>query len=293
MKWIITKKFKEQTIREYLRNEQLFSRRLLKSVVNDDGLIVLNGRSVRLNHHLVEGDELIVKLPEETKGLNMEPEEIYLDIIYEDDFLMVINKPAKMATIPSYHHPDGTLANGILAYYEKKRIPYTVHIVTRLDRDTSGLVLIAKNSYSHSLLSNSQKKQTIYRSYYAIVTGELMPIEGVIDKNIGRKEGSIIERQVVSSGQTAITYYKTMKVIEDYSLLAVQLKTGRTHQIRVHLAHMGHPLVGDDLYGKATEDITRQALHCHELRFQHPFTKKWITCHAALPEDMKKIISFK
>lgn len=290
MKWIITKKNMKQTIRDFLKSEQQFSRRLLKSIVSAEDLVTLNGSSVRLNKPLAEGDELRVTFPEETIGLNMKPEEINLDIVYEDDVLMIVNKPAKMATIPSFHHPNGTLANGILSHYKKNKIPYTVHIVTRLDRDTSGLVLIAKNSYIHSLLSNSQQKHNISRKYYAIVTGIPVPTEGIIDKNIGRKEGSIIEREVKNTGKIAITYYETEKKISDYSLLDIQLKTGRTHQIRVHLAYIGHPLLGDDLYGRATVDISRQALHCHKISFQHPITNNWINCDSTLPNDMKKIL---
>jgi len=177
-----------------------------------------------------------------------------------------------------------------LGYYESNKIPYTVHVVTRLDRDTSGLLLVAKHRYSHSLLAKAQKLGKIKRTYKAIVEGNLEKVQGTIDLPIGRKQGSIIEREVNESGKRAITKYKTIKKFSSHSFIEVELETGRTHQIRVHFSHIGHPLVGDDLYGGNRMNIDRQALHCYKLRFEHPFTKETIELESKLPADMKNLI---
>lgn len=221
----------------------------------------------------------------------MTPEEIPLNIVYEDNEILIINKEPNMVTSPSPYYPSGTVAHGILHYYEQNQIDHTVHIVTRLDRNTSGLLLIAKNRYIHSLLSNAVASGEIKRAYKAIVAGKLASKEGVINARIGRKEGSIIERAVVDSGKTAITYYRVEQELDDYSLVNVELATGRTHQIRVHFSHIGHPLLGDTLYGGDTKHIDRQALHCYEVRLKHPITKDEIVKQIPLPDDLKKLIA--
>ncbi|WP_047985911.1 RluA family pseudouridine synthase [Ornithinibacillus californiensis] len=291
MEWIIQKESEGLFLRDFLRNEQGFSRRILKSLIYDGGKILVNEKIVRLSYILKAGDIVAVEFAEELKGTYMQAEEIPIDIVYEDDSLVVINKQAGIATIPSHHHQGGTIANGVLWHYQKYNIPYTVHVVTRLDRDTSGLLLIAKHRYSHSLLSASQQQGKVKRKYYAIIEGTINPKQGIIDANIGRKEDSIIERMVREDGQRAITHYEMLKETSSYSLLAVQLETGRTHQIRVHFSHLGHPLVGDDLYCGKKDVIQRHALHCYSLTFEHPKTKEEMTLHAPLPEDMKKILS--
>lgn len=290
MEWKIKQQYSGQSIRDFLRKEQLFSRRILKSIIYEGGQITLNGRQVKVNATVSIGDVLAVRFPAEKKGAHMKLEEFPLDIVYEDDNLLVINKPAGMATIPSYHHPSGTLANGILSYYEKLALPYTIHIVTRLDRDTSGLVLVAKHRYSHSLLSSLQRKGEINRNYQAVVTGLLSPEQGMINKRIGRKEDSIIERMVREDGQVAITHYKTLKKTASHTLVDVRLETGRTHQIRVHFSSIGYPLAGDDLYGGIKKMIGRQALHCTCISFRHPFTHEKMTFISSIPKDMAKLI---
>jgi 23S rRNA pseudouridine1911/1915/1917 synthase len=291
MEWIIQKESDGILLRDFLRKEQGFSRRILKSLIYDGGKLLVNEETARLSYILKAGDVVAVVFAEELKGTYMQAEEIPIDIVYEDDSLVVINKQAGVASIPSHHHKGGTIANGVLWHYEKNNIPYTVHVVTRLDRDTSGLLLIAKHRYSHSLLSVSQQQGKVKRKYYAIIEGTINPKQGIIDANIGRKEDSIIERMVREDGQRAITNYEVLKETSSHSLLAVQLETGRTHQIRVHFSHLGYPLVGDDLYGGKKDVIQRHALHCYSLTFEHPKTKEEMTLHAPLPEDMKKILS--
>ena len=288
MRWKIEKQYEGLKIRDYLRKVHGLSRRILISVKNE-GKIIVNGSEVLVNTPVKEGDLLEISFPKEQVATYMKAENMPLNIVYEDDTLLVIEKVAGMATIPSRNHPSGTVANGVLAYYALKEIPFTIHVVTRLDRDTSGLVLIAKHRYSHSLLSKSQKLGKVKRIYRAIVEGNLEQERGIIDLPIGRKENSIIERQVSESGKRAITNYKTIKHYPSHTFVEIDLETGRTHQIRVHFSHIGHPLAGDDLYGGSKMNIKRQALHCYKLRFEHPFTKEIIELESKLPADMEKL----
>ncbi|GGA74128.1 RluA family pseudouridine synthase [Ornithinibacillus halotolerans] len=290
MKWTIQEVHTGMILRDYLRNEQGFSRRILKSLIYDGGKICVNDKEENLRYVLQTGDTISLEFPLEIKGNHMKAENVPIEIVYEDNDVLVINKQAGVATIPSLHHPSGTIANGVLYHYEQHHIPYTIHVVTRLDRDTSGLLLIAKHRYSHSILSKAQKAGQVKRTYYAVIQGVLANLKGTIDENIGRKEDSIVERMVRSDGQRAITHYEVMKDNSIHSLVKVQLETGRTHQIRVHFSYIGHPLAGDDLYGGKKDVIYRQALHCYQLEFEHPLTKKRLVFASRLPEDMKKIL---
>lgn len=290
MQWVIEEKQSGMTIHSFLRLEKQFSRRILKAVKFDGGKITVNGTEKTVRYVLNTGDYLQVQLPKEERG-TIKAVDLPLDIVYEDDAILIINKQPGIATIPSFNHPKKTITNGVLAYYERNNIPYTVHIVTRLDRDTSGLLLIAKHRYSHSLLAKAQQEGAVQRYYTAIVEGKFCKKKGKIDANIGRKEGSIIERKVRADGQYAITNYKVMKEMKNMSLVEINLETGRTHQIRVHMAWLGHPLVGDDLYGACAQLMRRQALHCSKLVFPHPITKKQVEIELPLPTDMEKLTS--
>ncbi|RDW15977.1 RluA family pseudouridine synthase [Oceanobacillus chungangensis] len=289
MNWAIKKEHHGMIIRDFLQKNHGFSRRMLTTLKKDKRILV-NGAPQTVRFCLSEGDYLEVIFPRETIGENMVREKMELAIVYEDDAVIVLNKPAGIATIPSQNHPTGTIANGVLAYYEENNIPHTIHVVTRLDRDTSGLLLIAKDRYSHSLLATTQKQRAIKRKYQAIVKGHLEPMSGTIDASIDRKEGSIIERAVIETGKRAITHYKVIKEYADTSLVEIELETGRTHQIRVHFSHINHSLLGDDLYGGSIERIERQALHCIEISFEHPFTKEIISLKSSLSEDMLDLI---
>jgi 23S rRNA pseudouridine1911/1915/1917 synthase len=186
--------------------------------------------------------------------------------------------------------PDRSLAQAVLYYYEEHQISSTIHVVNRLDRDTSGLVLIAKHRYAHDLLSKQQKQKTMKRTYLAFVHGIVEKEKAVINRPIGRKEGSIIEREVREDGKTAVTHYEVIEQWEQYALLALSLETGRTHQIRVHMASINHSLLGDNLYGGTHELIGRQALHSHTLTFYHPFLEGIVTFKALPPEDMEQLM---
>lgn len=286
VRWEIGEHIDGLLIRDFLIEHASLSNRLIKKLKAHDGGILVDGVERTVRHILRCGEQLELVFPPEQISPSLEPVEMPLDIVYEDDFLLVVNKPAGMPVIPSQLHPTGTLANGILHYYLIKEIPYTIHVVTRLDKDTSGLVLIAKHDYSHSLFSNLQRKKEVRRKYIAIVEGILEEKKATIDLPIARRDDSIIERIVDKLGKEAVTYYQVLDESTDLSVVEVELETGRTHQIRVHFSHLGHPLVGDDLYGGRTDLLQRQGLHCSELHFIHPFTRESLSFKAPLPEDL-------
>lgn len=290
MEWKVTKEFEGMSIKDYLQQVHSFSRRILKSIKFDGGEIYVNDIKQTTRYRLNEGDILTVHFPPETIGPQMEPIQMPLTIQYEDEDILILDKPANVATIPSRQHPSNTIANGVLGYYKKQNLPYTVHIVTRLDKNTSGLILIAKHRYSHSILDKAIKEGKIKRKYSAIVYGHLKNCTGTIDAPIGRKADSIIEREVRKDGQEAVTHYNVMQQFPNYAFVEASLQTGRTHQIRVHFAYIGHPLIGDDLYGEKTDVIERQALHASHICFNHPFNGKQIAIESNIPQDMKRLL---
>ncbi|MFC2949910.1 RluA family pseudouridine synthase [Virgibacillus sediminis] len=291
MRWQIDEQYSGLVIRDYLQKVHGFSRSILKAVKFDGGEITVNGRRQTVRFVLSAGDELEISLPREVVGENLQPIEMDIAIIYEDEDIIVVDKPAGTPVMPSVNHPKYSIANGLLAYYQKNDIPYTIHVVTRLDRDTSGLMLIAKHRLSHSLLAVSQKTGKVHRRYCAVVEGLLERKEGTIDLPIDRKKGSIIERTVAPEGKRAVTHYRLLSSHEQHSLAEVKLETGRTHQIRVHFAHLGHPLAGDDLYGGSTGLIGRQALHCHQLVFNHPLTQEELSFTSMIPEEIAMLVN--
>lgn len=278
-------------IREYLQKIHSFSRRIIIALKFDGGQILVNGFPRTVRYCLATGDLLAIVFPSEKIAENLIPEDISLDIIYEDPDIIIINKEAGMATMPSMNHRSGTVANGLLAHYQKNDINYTIHVVTRLDRDTSGLMLIAKHRYSHSLLAESQLNGKLKREYKALVDGHPKNKQGTINAKIARKKGSIIERTVSDLGKEAITHYKVIAEYNNHSLVQVELETGRTHQIRVHFSNIGHPLLGDDLYGSNHNALKRHALHCDCLTFEHPLLNKEISFQVSIPVDMKNLIT--
>lgn len=290
--WDIEEKDAGKIVREFLK-EQNISRTALSDIKFQGGGIYVNGQFATVRHVLNPGERLEVYFPPEKRSPDMLPEQIDLDVLYEDEYLLVVNKPPFMSTIPSREHPHGTLANALLHHYDRQNLQTTVHVVTRLDRDTSGLVLIAKHRHIHHLLSEEQKRGRVKRRYAAICHGHLLDDSGTIDAPIGRKWNSIIEREVREDGQRAVTHFKVLKKFADYTYVSLELETGRTHQIRVHLSHLGHPLVGDDLYGGKREALGRQALHSKELSFFHPIFRKDYCFEAELPKDMREFIEIK
>ena len=211
------------------------------------------------------------------------PADLPLDIIYEDEDVLALNKPAAMPVHESRNHRGDTLSNAVANYMKGKR-DSAFRAVFRLDRDTSGIVLTAKNELAAAKLAGKIKKD-----YYAVVCGEIAG-KGTIDAPIRRLGDSIIKRGVFEDGDSAITHYESIKTNGKYTLLKINLETGRTHQIRVHFSNIGHPLAGDDIYGGSRADIARQALHCKAICFTHPVKGKKITLECDFPPDMEKLI---
>ncbi|MFT8322348.1 MAG: RluA family pseudouridine synthase [Bacillus sp. (in: firmicutes)] len=289
LKWSIDKKEAGSNIKDFLKKKEI-SKAALTAIKFNGGKISVNEKEENVRYILQNNDRLTVMFPKEDPSEGLISEKIPFPIVYEDEFLLVVNKKDGMSSIPSREHPTGSLANALVGYYQEKGIEATVHIVTRLDKDTSGLVLIAKHRHIHHLLSKQQKEGTVKRTYRAFAEGKLPLAEGVIEKPIGRREDSIIEREVRSDGQYARTRYKVCHYYSTFTFVELQLDTGRTHQIRVHLSDLGYPLVGDDLYGGGRKRLKRQALHCANLVFNHPITLQPLSFSSSLPEDMNELI---
>ncbi|MET1248078.1 RluA family pseudouridine synthase [Sporolactobacillus sp. STCC-11] len=279
-------------MRDYLKKEVRVSRRALSAIKYKGGKLLVDGQERSVRHVLQEGEVLTIVFPPETPSDFLSDEAMPLDIVYEDEVVLIVNKPSGIPVIPSHQYPSGTLANGLLRYFKEQNLASTVHIINRLDRNTSGLMLVAKHRFSHERFFKMQKKKEIHRRYLACVEGSIEQGSGIIDAPIGRREGSAIERQVDwQNGRRSITHYKVLRRSKDWTLVAVRLQTGRTHQIRVHFASIGHPLLGDDLYGGTMNLIDRQALHSFEVSFTHPFTGASIHLHKQCPDDMLQLIS--
>ncbi|MDR7000786.1 RluA family pseudouridine synthase [Neobacillus niacini] len=289
LKWVIEKKDADRQLKDFLKDKEI-SRTALTDIKFKGGKILVNHEEVNVRYKLKTEDVLAVIFPKENSSEGVIGEDLPLDILFEDEYLLIVRKPAGMSTIPSREHPKGSLANALVGYYRQIELDATAHIVTRLDRDTSGIVLIAKHRHVHHLFSKDQQRGRVKRTYEAFAGGTMVEDEGTIEKPIGRKEDSIIEREVRSDGQYACTHYKVMERHKVFTHVELQLETGRTHQIRVHLSSIGHPLLGDDLYGGETTLLKRQALHCKKIIFFHPFTKQEMTFTAKLPEDMQEIL---
>ncbi len=276
-------------IREFLRTKGI-SKAALTDIKFKGGSITVDESTVNVRHRLQKGETLRIVFPPEERSEGMPSENIPLDVVYEDEYVVVLNKEPYMSTIPSREHPHGTVANALLYHYDQQLLQSTVHVVTRLDRDTSGLMLIAKNRFMHHLLSEQQKEKKIRRTYEALVHGIVEQHNGTIDAPIARKADSIIERTVHEDGQRAVTHFRVLERFQHISRVELELETGRTHQIRVHMAHLGHPLLGDDLYGGERGQMDRQALHSKALRFYHPVLERELMFTAALPSDMKEVL---
>ena len=266
------------------------SKRTLASVKYGGGQILVNGAEVTVRHALEKGDAVTVIFPNEEHGKGLAAEDGQLDIVYEDEALLIVEKPPLQNTIPSREHPFGSLANIVAKHFNDHGIPSTLHIATRLDRDTSGLVCIAKNRHIHHMISMQQQEKKMKRRYEALVHGHVDKDEFTITAPIGRKNTSIIEREVREDGQFAETEVRVLQRLDGYSRITLQLNTGRTHQIRVHLTHIGHPLLGDDLYGGKRDLLDRQALHCMELELFHPVSGNKLFFSSSLNRDMQSLI---
>lgn len=285
--WTITASDVPDSIKGFLQGKQ-FSRRSLANL-RSGGLVLIDGVQVELSHWLKAGEHLVIELPEVVSD-SMQPVISPLDICYEDEYLLVVNKPAGLLTIPSRAENNDSLAQRVLGYYQEIALKSTIHILTRLDKDTSGLVLIAKDRHTQYLLGNAKT----VRLYYAIVSGALERGAFTIEQPIRKCTDSIIKREVHQEGQFARTYVKVLRSNCRYSLVELRLDTGRTHQIRVHMASVGHPLVGDSLYGgEAVFDDDAQMLHAGELRFSHPYTQDMVVVTVEYPQKFADVLAEK
>ena len=274
------------TILDFLKREG-FSRHILSSMKNVPNTIILNGVRGFGRSVLKPGDHLMVTVPETESGKNIIRTEMELSILYEDEDILVINKPAGMPVHPSAGNYENTLANGIAWYFAEKGEDFVYRCINRLDRDTTGALILAKNPLSAAILSVQMKKRQIRRTYLALVDG-VPDVSGTIDAPIARMEGSVITREVnYLTGETAITHYERLATGTRYSLMELHLETGRTHQIRVHMKYIGHPLPGDYLYNQDYSRIQRQPLHSFQLEFIHPVTNKPMLFTAPVPDDFR------
>lgn len=277
-----------KTIQDILQNKLCLSRIFIRALKKHQG-ILKNDIPTFTNQRVVPGDIIHIRWLYQHQAI--EPAPLPLSIIYEDTDLLVIDKQWGILSHPAKTCPEPTIANAALYHWQATGSCANFHPVTRLDRNTSGLMLIAKHKWAHQQLNEQSIRRRIHKEYMAIVHGHVTPSSGTINVPIARLPGSIIMRRVAGDGQNAVTHFQVSAHLKNASLLTLVLETGRTHQIRVHLAHIGHPIIGDSLYGENSGCISRQALHAAKLSFFHPRTKEQLNLHAPVPDDMQQLIS--
>ena len=287
LKYEIKENNQSQSIHQILINELSLSTRLLSKLIKN--------QKIRVNQNICDtrnlansGDVIEIDFATPENSSNIVPTKMKLDIIYEDDWFVVINKPAGIPIHPSRLHYTDSLSNGIKFYFDSIGLAKKIRPVNRLDLGTSGLVIFAKCEYIQECFARQMANKTFQKEYLCFVNGILEQKIGTIDLPIARKKDSIIERCIdKNNGQPSVTHYEVMKEFSNYSLVKCKLETGRTHQIRVHMAAIGHPLLGDTLYGTESSLINRQALHSYRISCIHPITKNRLVFEIDLPIDMK------
>lgn len=276
------------TLKEILLDKLNFSVRSLSKMKREKSVLV-NGEFKKLSSNIVKGDLIEVRIDEDMA--NFEPQDLNLNIIYDDFDIIMVNKPPFMVVHPTKSHFDKTIANGVTDYIIKKNEKVKVRFVNRLDMNTSGLVIVAKNAYAHHVLSKDMSGDKVIKRYITVVNGVVENDEGTINQPIYRPTEDSIKRVVDERGQASVTHYKVLERLNNATVLEVKLETGRTHQIRVHMNFIGHGIIGDELYGYVNEDlINRQALHAYSLEFMQPRTKEILEFKADIPSDMKDLI---
>ena len=284
LKYIVEKEF---NIRQVLREKFGVSARLLTKLKKNKQIFLNGNNNIFLDKQVMSGDIIEFSLDFDEDNSNIFPSEMDLNILYEDDCLIIVNKPAHMPVHPSLNHYTDSLSNGLKFYFDKINLKRKIRPVNRLDKDTSGIVIFAKNEYVQDRIRITSK------IYLAILTGHLEG-SGIINKPIARKDKSIIERCIDENGEKAITEYSVIKNFkienEEFSLVKCILHTGRTHQIRVHMSSINHPIIGDSLYGMESKYIDRQALHAYKIKFIQKIKKKEIEVTAPIPDDIKDVL---
>lgn len=283
-----------RTVKQILKNRLGLSERLIKKL-KYDRKITLNHAPVHINTHVAEGDVIEAVLHVEEESENVIPEEMELDILFEDESLIALNKPPHMAIHPSCSHPSGTLANGLMHYFLSRGEKSKIRPVSRLDRDTSGIVMFAKNPFVQQQLIQQMKQKLFDKEYIGIVSGHMDKAAGTIDLPIDRMPGSIMLRHVSPFGVPAVTHFEVLETLRHADLLKFKLETGRTHQIRVHCQAIGHPLAGDTFYFNEdslslSSHIGRQALHSRRNSFIHPLTGEKLELNAPVPSDITQLL---
>lgn len=276
-----------QKVSQILKNYLKFSRGEIRRLKRCAGLRV-NDQTVRLNSLVKAGDLIRVNFQDDDQPVI--PQEMALNILFEDEHILVVNKPFNMLVHPLSYHVLNTLANGVIYHWQQQGHNSKFRAVSRLDKDTSGVILIAKSSYICHQLYEQMKNGSCRREYLAVVHDRITMDSGIIDSPIGRPYDDSLIFGVTSQGKAAITHYTVIQRFASGSLVKMRLETGRTHQIRVHMKHLGHPIMGDDLYGGSLDLIHRQALHSWHLEFNHPVTKEHLQLEAPLPADMTSLI---
>jgi 23S rRNA pseudouridine1911/1915/1917 synthase len=277
-------------IDKYLSDVLEESRNTIQSLIKK-GLVLANNQIVKPNYKVKTGDVIEVH-PFEEEPLKIEPEAVQFDIVYEDEFVAVIDKPTGLVVHPAPGHPNGTLVNGLLYFiddFEYIKGEYRPGIVHRIDKDTSGLLIVAKNNESLAFLSDQIKDHKTHRSYVALVEGVIAHTKGKIDAPIGRHKSQRQNMAVSASGKPSITHFEVLERFESHTLVKCVLETGRTHQIRVHMRYIGHPIVGDPKYGYRSTDIEfGQYLHAESIGFTHPSTGEYLSFTSPLPNYFKQ-----
>ena len=282
------------TVRQVVTGKFNISYNLLLKLKKNNK-ILLNGTSTYLDKEIFNGDIITINIDFEEDNSNIVPTKMVLSVLYEDEYILIIDKPAGIPVHPSIIHFEDSLSNGVKYYFDTINLHKKIRPVNRLDRNTSGIVIFAKNEYIHDMLSKQMQNKQFKKEYIAICEGVFDKKQDTINAPIARKIDSIIERCVSSTGDVALTHYSILKEIcknnETFSEVLVNLETGRTHQIRVHMAYIGHPIVGDSLYGNESDLINRQALHAYKVEFIHPITSKKLEIQSELPADIQNLIS--
>lgn len=277
-------------IKEIIYGRLGLSRGLLRRMKSGGG-VFLNDLPAYITQRVKVGDKLRIEFAD--SNTNLEPEQISLSILYEDEFLLVINKPPHLAVYPTRSYPTNTLANALAYHWQQQNLKRKVRLLHRLDRDTSGAIIVAKEPYSYQVLAQQLRTRQLRRIYLAIVAGSLDKRDGIINQPIGRsinEDDHALKRVVSVDGKEAITKYRVLQEFQGFSLVQLELLTGRTHQIRVHLDWLGHPIIGDNMYYCQSNFIDRQALHAWLVAFVHPHSGKKLEIEAPLPKDMLQLI---